>query len=227
MTETNIKQDIVQKFYNETPFPDYEWERFNSKEDLEPYAQPFSKILDRSIPADASIIDIGTGTGMLSAYLSLRRKKVWGVDFSDSSLKKAIGLKEKLKLDTLTLRKVDILDLEQVQSVSEKFDYLLSTGVLHHTTDPYRGFQNILHLVKPNGYIAIGLYNKPGRSLLKIRIFLAKTVYKNNDRVKDWFIRMILRSCNHRLQLRPRAINAIFSLSVVCVGVMVAGAGFS
>jgi hypothetical protein len=44
--------------------------------------------------------------------------------------------------------------------------------------------------MKPNGYIAIGLYNKIGRIPLKMRILLAKTIFKNNNRVKDCFIRM-------------------------------------
>ena len=89
----------VKAFYNATPFPDYELDRFKFKEDLKAYANPFAKTLDRSIPEDFSVIDVGTGTGQLSAFLSLRRKYVLGIDFSDSSLKKANLLKEKLKLD--------------------------------------------------------------------------------------------------------------------------------
>ena len=88
----------VQGFYNKTPFPDYDLARFETKEDLTLAAYSFAKVLDRSIPANASVIDVGTGTGQLSAFLSLRRECVWGIDFSDSSLKKAKGLKEKLKL---------------------------------------------------------------------------------------------------------------------------------
>ncbi len=105
---------IVQDFYNKTPFPDYELDKFNSKEDLRISAYPFAEILDRSIPDDASIIDVGTGTGQLSAYLSLRRKCVWGIDFSDSSLNKARQLKEKLRLDSLYFKKVDIMDKKQI-----------------------------------------------------------------------------------------------------------------
>lgn len=199
---TRDSQDIVQQFYNETPFPDYELERFNTKEDLEVYAQIFPKILDRSIPAEASVVDVGTGTGQLSAYLSLRREKVFGIDFSDSSLNKARGLKEKLNLDTLTLKKVNILDQEEVGAINEKFDYLLCLGVLHHTSDPYGGFKNILSLVKPGGYVAIGLYNKPGRLLLKIRIYLAKTIFKNNQKIKNWFIRMQIGETNDKEKIR-------------------------
>lgn len=180
----------VQAFYNKTPFPDYDLSRFHTKEDLRDAAYPFAKILDRSIPEDASILDVGTGTGQLSAYLSLRRKNVWGIDFSDSSLAKAKKLKKKLKLDSWHLMKVDILDEEQLAKIGQQFDYVLSMGVLHHTGDAYRAFKNIRPLLKPGGHIAVGLYNTAGRTLLKIRILLAKTIFKNNDKVKDWFIRM-------------------------------------
>ncbi|MBN1645421.1 class I SAM-dependent methyltransferase [Candidatus Woesearchaeota archaeon] len=180
----------VSEFYNKSPFPDFSLDRFNSKEDLRITAYPFAKILDRSIPEDASIIDVGTGTGQLSALLSLRRKNVWGIDFSEGSLKKAIALKNKYKLDSYHLKIVDILDVDQIRSVGQKFDYVLCMGVLHHTGDTYGAFKNILELVKPGGCICIGLYNRYGRIPLKIRILLARTIFKNNDRVKEWFIRM-------------------------------------
>jgi SAM-dependent methyltransferase len=180
----------VQHFYNETPFPNFELSRFSTKEDLREAAYPFAKILDRSIPTEASIIDVGTGTGQLSAYLSLRRKCVWGIDFSDGSLSKAIALKQKLNLDSWNLKKVDILDANQIDEIGVTFDFVLCLGVLHHTGDPYLGFKNILRLLKPNGYIALGLYNRLGRIPLKIRRYLSRTIFKNNDKVKDWFIRM-------------------------------------
>jgi len=189
---TNVDRiaNRVQRFYNKTPFPDYELERFNCKEDLQFAAYPFASILDRSIPEDASIIDVGTGTGQLSAYLSLRRKCVWGIDFSDASLNKARALKERLSVNSWHLRKVDILNFKEIREIGSKFDYVLCMGVLHHTGNPYLGFKNILTLLESKGYVGIGLYNKLGRIPLNIRQMLAKTIFKNNTRVKDWFIRM-------------------------------------
>lgn len=180
----------VKNFYNKTPFPDYELDRFHSREDLALAAYPFAKILDRSIPKDASIIDVGTGTGQFSAFLSLRRKCVWGIDFSESSLAKAERLKQKLGLDSWHLKKVDLLDPKAIEDIQMKFDYVLCLGVLHHTGDAYEGFRNILKLLKPNGYIAVGLYNRYGRIPMKVRVVLAKTVLKNNTRAKNWFIKM-------------------------------------
>ncbi len=179
----------VQSFYNKTPFPDYDLNRFNSKKDLEIAMYTFAKIIDRSIPKDASIIDVGTGTGQLSAFLSLRRKNVYGIDFSDSSLDKARKLKKKLNLKSWTLKKVDILDKEQIKKLG-KFDYVLCLGVLHHTGNAYKGFKNILNLLKPKARIAVGLYNTFGRIPLKFRILSSKTIFKNNQKIKDYFIKM-------------------------------------
>jgi SAM-dependent methyltransferase len=43
------------------------------------------------------------------------------------------------------------------------FDVVICNGVLHHTADPLGGFRSISRLVKPGGFIIIGLYNKMGR----------------------------------------------------------------
>ncbi|MCH8003555.1 MAG: class I SAM-dependent methyltransferase [Nanoarchaeota archaeon] len=195
MTEASLNNNIilsqkVRDFYNETPFPDYSLDKFNDIDELILASYPFAEILNRSIPKDASIIDVGTGTGQLSAFLSVGRKCVWGIDFSDSSLNKAKLLRQKLKLDSWYLKKVDILDEKQIDNIGMQFDYVLCLGVLHHTTNPYGAFKNILKLLKPNGFVAIGLYNKFGRIALKTRKLLTKTIFRNNDKVKDMFIKM-------------------------------------
>ena len=186
---SSIKEQ-VQAFYNRTPFPDYELERFPTREVLAAKAYPFARVLDRSIPADASVLDAGTGTGQLSTFLSLRRDCVYGIDFSDSSLNKARALKERLKLDSLTLKKIDLLDRSQIDSIGRQFDYVLCLGVFHHTGDPYRGFVNLLRLLKPGGYIAVGLYNTFGRIPLKTRKFLLRRVFRNSERMKEKFIKL-------------------------------------
>ncbi len=199
ITKTGQK---VQNFYNETCFPDYELARFNSKEDLRIAAKSFAEILDNSIPETASIIDVGTGTGQLAAFLSLRRKNVWGIDFCDNSLSKAKSLKQKLGLNSLHFKKIDILNQRQIENIDIKFDYVLCLGVLHHTGNAYQGFKNILKLLKPKGYIVIGLYNKFGRIPLKIRRVLVKTIFKNNEKIKERFIRMQIEDIKDKEKIR-------------------------
>ena len=165
-------------------------ERFPSKEALRETAWPFAKALDRCIPREASVLDVGAGTGQLAALLSLERVDVWGVDFSESSLAKAVALKERLGLHTLTLRNVDILNASHIDAIGRTFDYVLCLGVLHHTADPRGGFRNIARLVKPGGHIAVGLYNTFGRAFHKARIALARTIFQKNKAVKDWFMKI-------------------------------------
>jgi len=51
----------------------------------------------------------------------------------------------------------------------ESFELVYCTGVLHHTGDPLGGFQAISRLVRPNGYIVLGLYHRFGRILNDMR----------------------------------------------------------
>lgn len=73
----------------------------------------------------------------------------------------------------------------------ESFPLVVCNGVLHHTSDPFAGFQSISKLVKKGGYIIIGLYNRYGRITTDIRRLIFKF---SNDRFK--FLDPQLRSSN-------------------------------
>ncbi len=55
------------------------------------------------------------------------------------------------------------MNLFQPALKQESFDLVICNGVLHHTADPFKGFQSIAQLVKKDGFIMLGLYNKYGR----------------------------------------------------------------
>ena len=54
------------------------------------------------------------------------------------------------------------------------FDLVICTGVLHHTSDPFRGFQSLSRLVKSGGHIVVGLYNRYGRIPTDLRRLIFK-----------------------------------------------------
>ena len=56
----------------------------------------------------------------------------------------------------------------------ESFDFIISNGVLHHTFDTETSFKNLLPLLKPGGYIIIGLYHYYGRLATNLRQFAIK-----------------------------------------------------
>jgi SAM-dependent methyltransferase len=51
----------------------------------------------------------------------------------------------------------------------KSFDYVICNGVLHHTYDPQRGFDFLSELVRPGGYLIVGLYHRFGRLLTDVR----------------------------------------------------------
>jgi 2-polyprenyl-3-methyl-5-hydroxy-6-metoxy-1,4-benzoquinol methylase len=157
---------IVSEFYNEYPFPGYDINKFATKDDLYRNANIYSKLLDDQIPYDKSILDAGCGTGQLACLLSVKNRKVVGLDFSEKSISKADELKRKLKLTNADFRIADLLIL---RDTGEKFDYIFCNGVLHHTNNPYLGFRNIMQFAKPGTLIVVGLYNKYGRLRLRLK----------------------------------------------------------
>lgn len=165
-SEIDDTTDIVKSFYEETPFPNYDG--LDTAHRLTEKARRgiFAKLLDDQIPDDATVLEVGCGTGQLSNFLSIRGRDVFGADLCLNSLKLARGFRDKNDLDTV---KFVQMNLFKTVFAEKQFDYVICNGVLHHTNDPYGGFRSISKLVKPGGFIVIGLYNKYGRIWTDLR----------------------------------------------------------
>jgi SAM-dependent methyltransferase len=159
---------IVTEFYNQHPFPGYDIYKYVTQEDLYKNANIYSRLLDDQIPWGKSILDAGCGTGQLACLLSVKDRKTLGLDFSKKSLSKGNELKEKLKLKNVVFRQADLLELEFKEG-DQPFDFIFCNGVLHHTNNPYLGFQNIVKFTQKGTYIIVGLYNKYGRLRLRVK----------------------------------------------------------
>jgi SAM-dependent methyltransferase len=76
----------------------------------------------------------------------------------------------------------------------ESFDFVVCNGVLHHTSDPYLGFQTIGKLVKRGGFILIGLYNKYSRLTTNFRRWMFRV---SGDRMQFLDPQIRVRAANH------------------------------
>ncbi|MBI3798672.1 MAG: methyltransferase domain-containing protein [Deltaproteobacteria bacterium] len=158
--------DIVRNFYEKTPFPNYD-DLDNAGSLIQKARQGvFAKLLDEQIPFGTRVLECGCGTGQLSNFLSIADRTVMGTDICLNSLKLGQDFKERNQL-----KRVHFLQMNLFRPVfkSETFDLVICNGVLHHTSDPFGGYKGIARLVKPNGYIIIGLYHQWGRILTDIR----------------------------------------------------------
>lgn len=181
----------VREFYMDDPFPNYNsfdtLDKFIELMSANTYIQSILKLLK---PND-SILEFGCGTGQLGNYLSaMSYSNIIGTDLTINSLKIANDFKKKNNLKGIDFVETDIFK----PCFKEKtFDLVICSGVLHHTIDPYLGFQNLIKYVKEDGFIIIGLYNKISRfknSLIKYLSFvIGKTSFQLFDpiyRKKDF-----------------------------------------
>lgn len=108
---------------------------------------------------NARVIDVGCGTGHrvmpMAQHFGVR--DYVGFDHSTASLDVARALAAELKFPNATLAEGDLFALPYPD---ESFDVVISQGVLHHTSDPLRGFRELVRVCKPGGFVAIYLYNK-------------------------------------------------------------------
>lgn len=156
----------VREFYEEYSFPGYE--EIDTLSTLVQKAEKggYAKLLDRDIPPKKRVLDLGCGTGQLAIFLSLADRYVMGADLSFNSLKKGVAFKRRFELNRVDFCEANLFHLP---FRDEAFDFIFCNGVLHHTPEPYRGFQEAVRLVKPGGHLFLGLYNSYGRLALDLR----------------------------------------------------------
>ncbi|HET8550697.1 MAG TPA: class I SAM-dependent methyltransferase [Bryobacteraceae bacterium] len=160
-TDREDVTDKVRSFYEETPFPNYD--DTDSRESLRLKASRglFARLLDEQLPDGAVVLEAGCGTGQLTNFLGMAwNRHCIGSDICLNSLRLAKGFR-----DRFCINNADFVQMNLFRPVfgPASFDVVICNGVLHHTADPFGGFRSLTRLVKPDGFILIGLYNHIGR----------------------------------------------------------------
>jgi SAM-dependent methyltransferase len=156
----------VKAFYEEHPFPDYdEHESLRSLIDKARRGR-YAHALDRSIPYNGTVLEVGCGTGQLSNFLGIACRRVVATDLCLNSLRLGEGFRRRHGLDRVWFAQMNLF---RPCFAPESFDVVLCNGVLHHTADPFGGFRSLLPLVRPGGHLVIGLYNRYGRFMTDVR----------------------------------------------------------
>lgn len=128
---------------------------------------------------DVLIAGCGTGSQPIGSGLRTRGAKVLAIDLSMSSLGYAKRKTRELGLNMIDYAQADILKLD---SLGRRFDVIESSGVLHHLADPWQGWQTLVSLLRPGGFMKIGLYSEIARSdVVRIRDLIAEKGYDATD----------------------------------------------
>ena len=152
----------VKDFYDENPYPKYE--DTDSRDSLRErlLQSPLARHLDEQLPEKAFILDAGCGTGHLANFLALRKdRKVIGADLSLQSLRLAKRFKDRCAIQNAGFMQMNLFRPPFRKAV---FDVVIAASVLHHTSDPLRGFSTLASLLKPDGLFVLSLYNPLGRA---------------------------------------------------------------
>jgi len=156
----------VRAFYEETPFPNYD--DFDDVASLIEKARRgmFARLLDEQIPFGARVLEVGCGTGQLSNFLSVANRTVVGADLCLNSLRLGQAFKTQNRLGSAHFVQMNLF---RPVFRPGSFDLVISNGVLHHTADPALAFRTLCRLVRPGGYVLVGLYHRYGRLITDAR----------------------------------------------------------
>lgn len=118
------------------------------------YRQVLARIYSRCMGrGSARVLDIGFGTGVLTARLYEGGCSVFGQDFSPRMLELA-----QPKMPDAKLYCGDFTQGLCPELVSQRYDFIVSTYALHHLTDAQKPpfLRGLLELLEPGGEILIG-----------------------------------------------------------------------
>ncbi|HED38056.1 MAG TPA: class I SAM-dependent methyltransferase [Ignavibacteria bacterium] len=109
---------------------------------------------------DKVCLDAGSGGGrFVVALAQLGAKKAHGIDISTRAIQAGKMRAHKYNLTNTEFTQASVLD---IPFANQKFDYVVCSGVIHHTPDPFKGFQEVTRVLKPKGKIFLSVYGKGG-----------------------------------------------------------------
>ncbi|MBC8034022.1 MAG: methyltransferase domain-containing protein [Chitinophagaceae bacterium] len=143
--------------------PYYEYDRIADRKRVDFIAD----VLKRSFPANARVLDVGCGNGVISRHLGRMGYNVLGVDVSDKTIEIARSIDP---MPNVTFMKKSA---EELVASGEKYDVVICSEVLEHLTDPGKLLDVLYATLADNGKLIVTVPNGNGpRELLVTRPIL-------------------------------------------------------
>ncbi len=115
-----------------------------------------------AVPAGLRILVAGCGANQAAILARANpAASVLGIDLSGQAIAHHERLKKAHKLHNLELLQVAV---EDVGTLGREFDYIVTTGVLHHLADPAAGLEALRQVLAPQGAISVMLYGRHRRA---------------------------------------------------------------
>jgi len=125
---------------------------------------------------DVLVAGCGTGRHPIEVARRYRDGRVLAVDLSLTSLCYAKRKTPAALAERIEYAQADILKLG---SIERTFDLIEVSGVLHHLADPIAGWRVLLGLLRPGGFMHVGLYSELARrDIVAARAFILEQGYR-------------------------------------------------
>jgi 2-polyprenyl-3-methyl-5-hydroxy-6-metoxy-1,4-benzoquinol methylase/Flp pilus assembly protein TadD len=155
---TTIEDDTskaVQKMYETRPYP-----RWASSSVSAPQAAL------QNLSSGLEILIAGCGTGQEAAFCAnmAQSAHITAIDLSRTSI--AYGIRQTQEMGFLPRITFMHGDLAEVGKIGKTYDFITSSGVLHHMKEPEKGLAAITACLKENGRMSLSLYSRIARDYM-------------------------------------------------------------
>lgn len=145
--------------YEANPYPRWQAPPAPEPRDLRAFVQSFG-----AQPAGTlKVLVAGCGTGYEAIDIARTDATVTvtALDLSHASLAYAQRMASELGVTNVRFVQGDLLDLHHL---GDSFDFVTSTGVLHHMADPAAGLDAVIAAIRPAGLLRLSLYSHHARA---------------------------------------------------------------
>jgi ubiquinone/menaquinone biosynthesis C-methylase UbiE len=111
-----------------------------------------SLAIEKLLPRDLTLVDVGCGTGSLTFELARFARMVVGVDLSNEMLRRARAVAQERAVRNVEFRQGDALKLPLD---SRSVDAAFCVMVLHFLPDPQRAVEELCRVTRPGGSVIL------------------------------------------------------------------------
>ena len=174
---SNLKDaDGIEQQYTEHPYPDPIFDMFDriqrgDRQGSCPEEKWHKLFPEKTYSDDLNVLIAGCGTNQ-AVYHALKfpNSHHYAIDVSEVSLNHVKSMIKNYDIKNLEIEKKDIVDLTH----KGEFDYVISTGVIHHTKDPQKSLSKLVETTKDDGALNIMVY----ASYLRVGIYYFQDAFR-------------------------------------------------
>jgi 2-polyprenyl-3-methyl-5-hydroxy-6-metoxy-1,4-benzoquinol methylase len=139
-----------------------------------------SDVLKERLPANAEVLDVGCGNGVISRSLGERGFNVRGIDISEKTIERARAL------NTLPNVRFEVVSAEKLVAEGKRYHAVICSEVLEHLNEPGKLLGVLYQSIHDDGILIVTVPNGKGpRELLVTRPVI------NMQKKNNWVWKMV------------------------------------